>query len=843
MCNGFEQIERQVTAQEQQQQQHKQQHTQAPVQQAQAEPAVVYAQGQQMAQEIVQQLGAGAPAAGPVAPPPAPPAQDMASKSKKEKKLLKKQQKEEKRRLEEEKRRQEEEARRLALEEQARREEEEWQRYLEDKRIQKELDAAEEKRFQQDYKQLMNQEQTLADLADLFKEKDQMTARQKAIAFLHTTAERLLEIDPEMQGKRREALRTEMLHPDQVQREIQNIRIFLAEQVGDEKRAQQMMDEAASLAQQFKDLEERRFLKDVINRDMGSIFEKEFSALPVMDFAMADYAEMFHGLEQTINERFLAFKQRISQIGRLEGQNGAPDSEESLFDEYQSRQDALLEAFDARVEQVMQENAQYEITREGAENLVLAERREALLKSAAERSRAAGIVSGVEAETWERYGGCSLHQTLLADEAASIVQQSKGFLYAVPAENGLAELRPTLPETIRIKVKGVEKEVPLRRSYNLMVKSLTALLIDENGRVNIDSEAEKISGGLEAYAPEFADAIRKGMGKLFADAKQAEKHVQEVLELTRAIQDGTGLFLLMSEMQRGYSNLVKLLQFTDDHYTSHLIRWKQEMEQQNMPREEIRQQLTQIPNDVLVKHQQRVEEALRQEGRPQEEIDAYRKTLASFYADIIPAVEEMQNIRKMDIDTLDVPLMNACSSNAMIIKAIGEMRGEKRLPVEYLLQEHLNEHLREDVDIMWARREEIQKDIVPQLGAIKEALDANPDYVPSEKEKQFLQQLVSALGKFAYHFAGNACETDDGKMVTVETFAAETTQAVVAPFTQHAAVGVYKGEKNVLSSRVIHHEGMIRYYNGDHALATGLEVFMSNIKEDFIGRALPGDDA
>ena len=77
-----------------------------------------------------------------------------------------------------------------------------------------------------------------------------------------------------------------------------------------------------------------------------------------------------------------------------------------------------------------------------------------------------------------------------------------------------------------------------------------------------------------------------------------------------------------------------------------------------------------------------------------------------------------------------------------------------------------------------------------------------------------LHDLLKPFVKYDYHEAGNAGTMGDGTAITVEAFAAETTQFVVSPLTTHSAVGLYRqGQK-----------GMIGYYQEDDPLPGNAEM-------------------
>lgn len=702
-------------------------------------------------------------------------------------------------------------------------------RQAEQERIQREHDAViEETRRKNaeldaelitDYQLLMTQDQTRQDLLAVMQEKDQKTALEKAFAVLHAAAERLLPLQPKIKERYDEMAAHAFLTP------IQPLRILIAENVADKQKAEEFFERTDHFAEQFKDLSYRELICYTVTRELPFILEPEFRAMPLLQDAANLYQERFQELVVTRQEKWVKFESEIaSELGmQATTRDSAPHllSDESPYKSYKSNREEIVNSFEARVDRMMEETGKYTtIPREGAERLVLAEiweEKEAVRQQKQQHifdlSQGGSVVPQADVEIWKKYGGASFHMQLPTEEAEKMIQISNGFLYAEEVREGVMELHPTLPETIRISVNGEEKELPLRRYYNLFTKAMAALLVDQNGNSIADPNEAYLSADFERLNTYTTDIqqwqalLQRGLKNL-GNVENIEKTAKEIITAITAMKDKDDQFIAMpTELQRGFERVRSALGITG-----------------NDP-------------GALAAHQERLETAMRAEGRPESEIEAYKRALVSFYNDTAAAREALADIRNMDENTKDVALPNACSANGNFIEQLNKAQGRDQQHLEYETQQHIDDHALEHVNYVLAHKDLFNAGLTAQdeqsFLNLKRKLEENPHATLTEAEKNFIcGYTIKDAAKYIYHVAGNIGKDSEGRTLTLECFAAETKQAVVTPFLRHAAVGMYRnGQK-----------GMSGYYNMDHPLPEGDDLILSRLKEDFILKTLPGDE-
>ena len=194
-----------------------------------------------------------------------------------------------------------------------------------------------------------------------------------------------------------------------------------------------------------------------------------------------------------------------------------------------------------------------------------AERAEALKQRAKEMTEKSGVTRGVSSEDWARHGGASYHYTLRTEDAQRIIEASNGCIYAKPVAEGLVELRPTLPEVVRIN----GKEIPFRKSYNLMMKVIARNILGENGTV-LPGAMEFVANLSEAMAAsdlkklsvEMRNKLFPGVQELYPEETQAEEAYQNMYAMIQGmafmVQDTVMSYGLPTEI------LGSLINFAED---------------------------------------------------------------------------------------------------------------------------------------------------------------------------------------------------------------------------------------------------------------------------------------
>ena len=266
--------------------------------------------------------------------------------------------------------------------------------------------------------------------------------------------------------------------------------------------------------------------------------------------------------------------------------------------------------------------------------------------------------------------------------------------------------------------------------------------------------------------------------------------------------------------------------------------------------EEIDKLLRQIPNASLVEQRERfmdtvkkeMEEA-KKEGKETpytpEIIEKYEKALVSFHADVDAAIADLMDIRNMNIDSMDVPLSNACSANAYFYNNLGKLAGEPKGIIDYDIESHAEEHPREELAYILANPHKFSrfKENEDKLRGLEERC-FDPEYKITTEETKLIAGIAMEKYKYLYHEAACISDIQDGSIFTCETFAAETTQAIVSPFIRRAAIGWYKGAR--MNGGSIECEGIKKYYNHDDPLPVADDM-RSELKSAFIEHKLPGD--
>ena len=749
-------------------------------------------------QTLAQRMAQGLPEAASAAPVPGEPlevtAEQMEPKTKREKKLYKERMEEEERRREQERIRQEE------------------QRRQEQEQIRREEQRLQEQVRQQRRELILGDDEIRGLLERAIREQNSEKALEAAQDFLRRAAEKLFETDKSLEEDHGGTVdyAGEMMAP---------FRILIYSQMGDTEYADVLFRETMVHEKRFEELSQERKICSLISLEMDQILKEEFLADPLLARAVGRITD--HLDEQNMEQlgKWGDFEQRVAQEVRMPINNG--ETTANVFRsgspyQYLTKKE-MREAFEAKTDELMREFPM--LTRGEVQKQVAMGHWEELKEKAMKITLDNSVVPGVTKEDWAKHGGASFHHTLPAAQAYETASQSNGFLYAGSCGDGLCELRPTLPETVQIN----GETVPLRRTYTLFIKALMQGILNEDGALR--EGAEDFSSYISTYfAPScvYAQEVRKErlrpfLHEVLNDEKEEEQVLNDWFQLCEQSEDGT-VFVRHEIMGAFEETVTKLLQASQDGS----LEKKCETELKKVVGNEQTEPLT--------------KEQKQQIGR-----------IVSAYADINQAVIEMLRIRKMDPDSPEVPLPNACSAHGLFIQNIRRrLMGEEESPdnklITYRPGEHVKAHpevhIRYIIDhfddlkkagLTGDNKKEYFEELLPIFNN-KEKLESEKDEKKKEEALSLIQNITvyggeNSPSKYPYHVAGNIGRLANGARMTTEGFAAETKQYMVSPFSTSHAVGIYHGgeEEQSTGPQDFVHSGMIHYYNHDNPLPTDAE--------------------
>ncbi len=750
-------------------------------------------------QTLAQRMAQGLPEAASAAPAPGEPlevtAEQMEPKTKREKKLYKERMEEEERRREQERIRQEE------------------QRRQEQEQIRREEQRLQEQVRQQRRELILGDDEIRGLLERAIREQNSEKALEAAQDFLRRAAEKLFETDKSLEEDHGGTVdyAGEMMAP---------FRILIYSQMGDTEYADVLFRETMVHEKRFEELSQERKICSLISLEMDQILKEEFLADPLLARAVGRITD--HLDEQNMEQlgKWGDFEQRVAQEVRMPINNG--ETTANVFRsgspyQYLTKKE-MREAFEAKTDELMREFPM--LTRGEVQKQVAMGHWEELKEKAMKITLDNSVVPGVTKEDWAKHGGASFHHTLPAAQAYETVSQSNGFLYAGSCGDGLCELRPTLPETVQIN----GETVPLRRTYTLFIKALMQGILNEDGALR--EGAEDFSSYISTYfAPScvYAQEVRKErlrpfLHEVLNDEKEEEQVLNDWFQLCEQSEYGT-VFVRHEIMGAFEETVTKLLQASQDGS----LEKKCETELKKVVGNEQTEPLT--------------KEQKQQIGR-----------IVSAYADINQAVIEMLRIRKMDPDSPEVPLPNACSAHGLFIQNIRRrLMGEEESPdnklITYRPGEHVKAHpevhIRYIIDhfddlkkagLTGDNKKEYFEELLPIFNN-KEKLESEKDEKKKEEALSLIQNITvyggeNSPSKYPYHVAGNIGRLANGARMTTEGFAAETKQYMVSPFSTSHAVGIYHGNEEQQSTgpEDFVHSGMIHYYNHDNPLPTDAEL-------------------
>ena len=740
----------------------------------------------------------------PQAVPQPPMVQEVAAITKQEKKMLKLQQREEMRRRQEEERQRQEEERQRQEEARRRQQEEEARalREAREARMRREEEERQEKR-----KLLFEDDITLHAMKEMAQEVDETLLREKMQRFLKTAAKRLLELRPELKA---DYQRTVDYVPV-----AESLKLIALEHAVNEEQLK-LAENAKRQMEAFGELNQENVLMRVVQFELADIFKEEYAALSGLERASSAIMEQYQERDQRQMSELEDLGQQVAEAFHIKSEDGQRVNileKDSPFAYLGKKEE--LEKYHAQVQEVMERS---HCTKKEAERRVIEDRRTILQQEALRKTRQGSVVKNITAEDWQRYGGASFHHILPAGEALQTVEASHGYLYAKDVGGGLMELHHTLPETIELNIGNEKKTYPLRRNYNLLIKCIATQMVDKNGKMHKDTARVKqmynlqdvLSNAAGGFLVEnkFKSAILESMKEVFENEEAAKEETDRLYIFLKDMMAANGeeRFILKPEI------LMNLERFITCFETA--------------------------GKESLTEQKNQLEDAMKVNGCSPEVIRTYVDALTSFHADMDSAAMDMLDIRNMNINSKDVPLSNACSANAYFYNNLNKISQNDMNTISYQIIDYVKEFPGANIDYIYANKHKWNeyKMYETQLERIKERFDKEENLTGDEIG--VIYEVAKDWYKYNYHQAAQLGKTDNGMVITCETFAAETTQVIVAPFTRKAAVGRYRGEVRKVGSNYAV-DGMTGYYNRDNPLPAEEDI-RPKLKENFVYKGIAG---
>ena len=498
-----------------------------------------------------------------------------------------------------------------------------------------------------------------------------------------------------------------------------------------------------------------------------------------------------------------------------------------------------------------------------------------------ELSEKQGLYRGITDKDWESKGGCSYNYVLNTKEAERIVKKSDGFLCAsklktAPGETpvaGVRVLRPSLPE----KMKIGNKEIPVRRTYNLFMKTFVSLITNPDGSFNVSGDYEpvidifdEISSMIPLMRNNDRDLMQGKLTVLFLPKMREilkEKYITK--ELEEAIHD-EGL----SEEERRkagttYSDLIARVMAESTQACEDILDIVFNIQSRRL-----------FPDEIATLNIVNILEYLIR-FRPEQIIAQIRemtfggikptdmeiiKAVEGVYADIESCFAALKSVRDLDIDGEEVPVPNACSANAPFVFGFKNINREKKdndyiryTNKAYILAkpEKVRQYLIKNMDNLAASVDLREGEKLGYLKTLNDMdfkdqsftdiYDKDMPHVDKyiDQLSPQIQELVRIAMNFTnyeYHQAACIISDDEDGTWTTEAFAAEDAQLVVEPLTFHAGVGHYSGRKNSFENKGINMhqvEGFNNFYNSDLPISADMvDAIKKQIKRMVFQRQL-----
>ncbi len=453
-------------------------------------------------------------------------------------------------------------------------------------------------------------------------------------------------------------------------------------------------------------------------------------------------------------------------------------------------------------------------------------------------------------EEYDKNGGASKNLYVSSKEAKEIVKNSKGFLCSVKVkgQKGLRMIKPSLPEKVEVTGKDNKKEtIKLRRTMNLMIKTMAYMITNEDGTVKAEEErygednmvlseymdqlfrdlAPKTKNNtyyktydfvVDKFMPAMEEMLNKeykarGMSKSDAKYKANQDAIEACESFFKLLDANTSSFIQSPDVA-----------FHSFRCTGAALR--------SIDREE-------FINSPEVKN-------IRIDGKAPtpEEIN---QALDEFMAEQESAEAELKKIREMDADSEQGVCFNSCIDNSKFFRTLFSSHTDDRHrhPLEYKpkssykadpmkITDYLLNNLDRLCDMDYKITDKDRTRYRENLKAIKDSYQKNGKLSMGKMDD--LRTIYDRFAKYDIHQAPFMSKQGTD-IITVETYGLAPDHMVQSPVTMNPAIGRYKSTKEGKidqESGSMEHTGFTNFYGHDdyfdHA-SSRMKLLKTNLRQ------------
>ncbi|MBR6390556.1 MAG: hypothetical protein IKS16_04350 [Lachnospiraceae bacterium] len=451
-------------------------------------------------------------------------------------------------------------------------------------------------------------------------------------------------------------------------------------------------------------------------------------------------------------------------------------------------------------------------------------------------------------EEYDKNGGASKNLYVTAKEAKEIVKNSKGFLCAlkVKGKKNLRMIKPSLPEKVEItNEENTRETVKLRKTMNLMFKTMVYMITDEEGKVKPEEEIYEgmvlseymdqlfrdlqpkkrnktynttYNFVVDKFMPAMEEMLAKeykakGMGKSDAEYKANQDALEACESFFKLLDANTSTFVQSPDVAFHYFRC-----------TGAALR--------SIDREE-------FINSPEVKN-------IRIDGKAPtpEEIN---QALDEFMAEQESAEAELKKIREMDADSEQGVCFNSCIDNSKFFRTLFSSHTDDRHrhPLEYKpkssykadpmkITDYLLNNLDRLCDMDYKITDKDRTKYRENLKAIKDSYQKNGKLSMGKMDD--LRTIYDRFAKYDIHQAPFMSKQGTD-IITVETYGLAPDHMVQSPVTMNPAIGRYKSTKEGKidqESGSMEHTGFTNFYGHDdyfdHA-SSRMKLLKTNLRQ------------
>ena len=451
-------------------------------------------------------------------------------------------------------------------------------------------------------------------------------------------------------------------------------------------------------------------------------------------------------------------------------------------------------------------------------------------------------------EEYDKNGGASKNLYVTAKEAKEIVKNSKGFLCAlkVKGKKNLRMIKPSLPEKVEItNEENTRETVKLRKTMNLMFKTMVYMITDEEGKVKPEEEIYEgmvlseymdqlfrdlqpkkrnqtynttYNFVVDKFMPAMEEMLAKeykakGMGKSDAEYKANKDALEACESFFKLLDANTSTFVQSPDVAFHYFRC-----------TGAALR--------SIDREE-------FINSPEVKN-------IRIDGKAPtpEEIN---QALDEFMAEQESAEAELKKIREMDADSEQGVCFNSCIDNSKFFRTLFSSHTDDRHrhPLEYKpkssykadpmkITDYLLNNLDRLCDMDYKITDKDRTKYRENLKAIKDSYQKNGKLSMGKMDD--LRTIYDRFAKYDIHQAPFMSKQGTD-IITVETYGLAPDHMVQSPVTMNPAIGRYKSTKEGKidqESGSMEHTGFTNFYGHDdyfdHA-SSRMKLLKTNLRQ------------